>query len=56
METLRKLGIPMVRRMSGGGTVYHDLGNVNYKKVGSCLCCFLVKGQIRAVFACSPCR
>ena len=23
VETLRKLGIPMVRRMSGCGTVYH---------------------------------
>ena len=29
-ETLRRLGIPIIRRMSGGGTVYHDLGNVNY--------------------------
>jgi len=27
---LRRLGIPMLRRISGGGTVYHDLGNVNY--------------------------
>lgn len=26
VETLRKLGIPVVRRMSGGGTIYTDLG------------------------------
>ncbi|KAL1660476.1 hypothetical protein GGF50DRAFT_91240 [Schizophyllum commune] len=30
LAALRQTSIPFIRRRSGGGTVYHDLGNTNY--------------------------
>ncbi|KAL1747257.1 hypothetical protein HDZ31DRAFT_80613 [Schizophyllum fasciatum] len=30
LAALRQTSIPFIRRRSGGGTVYHDLGNMNY--------------------------
>lgn len=37
LECVNEENIPVVRRLSGGGTVYHDFGNLNY--------CLIKKGE-----------
>ncbi|MBR4078796.1 MAG: lipoate--protein ligase [Christensenellaceae bacterium] len=36
LDYVKKMGIRVVRRITGGGAVYHDMGNLNFTYITSC--------------------
>ena len=44
INLLNSLHIPLIRRKSGGGTVFHDLGNTNY-------CCMMPRNDFKRSIA-----
>ncbi len=55
LEMIKKYGVKLVRRISGGGSVFHDMGNINYTFITNgqggidYLYGYLLKGTISAI-------